>query len=316
MVVLPSEDGVSMLRFKVELLACLLLFSGCSRKHDYVVLYTSQDQFYAEPILQEFTAKTGIKVRPVFDTESAKTAALVQRLRAEHPNPQCDVFWSNEEMHTRLLVEDGLVANDDWRSAGSRTRRLVFNTNLVQNPQLPKSLLDLTNSVWNGRVAIAFPLFGTTKSHFLALRQLWGEELWRDWCYGLVRNGAKVVDGNSVVVRLVAAGECAIGLTDSDDIAAGLREGKPIAGLLLERECIRIPSTIALIMGAPRPKAAQTLIDFLSADETVQKLVSIGALEAKETAANAQGLLKVDWNEALKELETATDFLQLIFVRS
>src|SRR5215213_9470883 len=102
MVVLPQEDGMT----RALLAAVLVFFTGC-RQRDYVVLYTSQDQFYAEPILKEFTEKTGIEVRTVFDTESAKTAALAHRLRAERNNPQCDVFWSNEEMHARLLARDG-----------------------------------------------------------------------------------------------------------------------------------------------------------------------------------------------------------------
>src|SRR5208337_104213 len=38
-----------------------------------VVLYCSQDEVYAEPICKEFERQTGIKVRPVFDTESVKT---------------------------------------------------------------------------------------------------------------------------------------------------------------------------------------------------------------------------------------------------
>src|SRR6187455_1304760 len=103
MVVLPQEDR--MIRCVGAILLSLLLL-GCGRNAEHVVLYTSQDQFYAEPILAQFTKDTGIEVRPVFDTESAKTAALAHRLRAEKSNPQCDVFWSNEEMHGRLLARD------------------------------------------------------------------------------------------------------------------------------------------------------------------------------------------------------------------
>src|SRR5688500_19879642 len=111
MVVLPHEDRM----IRALLAAILLILTGCS-KRDHVVLYTSQDQFYAEPILREFTAATGIEVRPVFDTESAKTAALAHRLRAEKNNPQCDVFWSNEEMHTRMLARDGVIPADQIKA--------------------------------------------------------------------------------------------------------------------------------------------------------------------------------------------------------
>jgi iron(III) transport system substrate-binding protein len=314
MVVLPQEDSVKRAFF---LLLLTLLWSGCgdSPRKKFVVLYTSQDQFYAEPILKEFTEKTGIEVRPVFDTESAKTAGLAHRLRAEAYNPQCDVFWSNEEMHTRQLVNAGAL-DQNFKTTGSRTRRIVINTNLVSSDKIPTSLLELTNGVWNGRVALAYPLFGTTKAHFVALRQLWGEEVWKSWCYGLVRNGAKVVDGNSVVVKLVAAGECAIGLTDSDDIAVAVKEGKPVAGLEPTGECIAIPSTVALVRDAPHPDSAQALIDFLSAPETVRRLVTAHALESVEAKPDFPQLLTVDWTEAIKEAKAAGEFLEIIFVRS
>jgi iron(III) transport system substrate-binding protein len=316
MVVLSQEDRVRHIPALLALLLALL-FGGCSRgSKPFVVLYTSQDQFYAEPILNDFTAETGIEVRPVFDTESAKTAGLARRLNAERSNPQCDVFWSNEEMHTRLLVANGLVADQDWHATGSRTRRIVINTNLVSNDILPKTLLDLTNTVWRGRVALAFPLFGTTKSHFLALRQLWGEELWKEWCTGLIRNGAKVVDGNSVVVKLVGAGECAIGLTDSDDIAAGIKEGKPIRALDPAPECIAIPSTIALLRDAPHADAAKSLVNFLSKRETIQKLVAVSALESVDPKPSGVQLFAVDWPALLQDADHTLHLLELIFVRS
>src|SRR5436190_18522047 len=66
---------------RASFLLLVFLLSACSRPKNEVVLYTSQDQFYAEPILKDFTAKTGIEVLPVFDTESAKTAGLAHRLR-------------------------------------------------------------------------------------------------------------------------------------------------------------------------------------------------------------------------------------------
>ena len=62
-----------------------------------VVIYTSQDQVYAEPILKEFEQQTGMKVLAVFDSESVKTFGLVNRLIAEKDRPQCDLFWNNEE---------------------------------------------------------------------------------------------------------------------------------------------------------------------------------------------------------------------------
>jgi iron(III) transport system substrate-binding protein len=298
---------------------CVFLFSACSKSpkdSNSVVLYTSQDQFAAEPILKEFTTSSGIEVRTVFDNESAKTAGLARRLRAERSYPQCDVFWSNEEMHTRLLIRDHVIASNEWRAAGYRTRRIVINTNHVSLAKAPASLLELTNADWNGRVALAYPLFGTTASHFLALRQHWGEDLWKSWCYGLVRNGSKVVDGNSVVVKLVGAGEAWVGLTDFDDIAAGKMQGWPITELPINSETLVIPSTIGLIESAPNPSLGGLLMDYLSKPETLAKMVKAGALEGIDPGDLPKKNLQIDWSIPSEEIERANAFLDLIFVRS
>jgi iron(III) transport system substrate-binding protein len=317
MVVLSQENGLKFFKF---LFAALILAAaaGCARQKpdsDSVVLYTSQDQFYAEPILKAFTAKTGIKVKPVFDMESAKTAGLARRLRAERDYPQCDVFWSNEELHMRLLVRDHVIASNDWRAAGFRTRRLVINTNRSALTNAP-NLLSLTNENWNGRVALSYPLFGTTASWFLALRQHWGEDLWKVWCYGLVRNGSKVVDGNSVVVNLVGRGEASIGMTDSDDIAAGKKQGLPIAALPAGAESLIIRSTVGIVRDAPNPKNARLLMDYLSSPAAVDALVKENALEGADAGELARTTLQINWDKAILEYDAFRSYLEFIFLRS
>ena len=68
----------------VLLLSLLVLpLAACrpSAPDNVVVVYTSQDEVYAEPILADFTKATGIQVKTVFDSESAvKTVGLVNRL--------------------------------------------------------------------------------------------------------------------------------------------------------------------------------------------------------------------------------------------
>src|ERR1041384_7915842 len=65
-----------------------------------VVVYASQDQVYAEPILKTFEKETGTRVRAVYDSEAVKTVAIANRLLAERKHPQCDVVWGNEELRT------------------------------------------------------------------------------------------------------------------------------------------------------------------------------------------------------------------------
>ena len=217
-------------------------------------------------------------------------------------------------MHTWRLAREEVL--EKWIAVGYRTRRLVINTNLLALNERPASLLELTNSAWQGKFVIAYPLFGTTGLHFAALRQHWGMEQWEKWCRGLVENEAKVVDGNSVVVKMVGSGEVAIGLTDSDDIVAGQKQGFPIIALPLWPESVAIPNTIALVKGAPNPEGASELVEYLSSRPVLEKLVQTGALEGIDIETVEDETLRVNWNEILDSYDEAVEFLKEVFVRS
>ncbi len=314
-----------------------LLMPGCRRDSSReIVAYIAQDQVFAEPLLAEFTRQTGLRVRTVFDSEAVKTVGLANRLLAERSHPRADVFWGNEELRTRQLAAQGVWRETNgWAAFGHRSRRLVINTNFVHwdrsregeppsgpptgarpdRVPAPRQLADLTNAVWRGRVALAYPLFGTTATHFLALRQHWGEARWEAWCRALAANRPLLVDGNSVVAKLVARGEAWVGLTDSDDIVAVQREGAPVVALPLTEEALLIPNTVAVVRGAPHPEAAERLFGWLQRPEVVAKLVAAGALEGAGTSVPGLKTLEPDWARLVADIGPGTTRLKEIFVR-
>ncbi len=100
-------------------IACALLailipfFTGCKNKgspRKEVVVYTSLDKVFSQPVLQEFEKQTGIKVLDVYDSEATKTTGLVNRLIAEKNNPKADVFWNSETGRTVVLKKKGVLA--------------------------------------------------------------------------------------------------------------------------------------------------------------------------------------------------------------
>jgi iron(III) transport system substrate-binding protein len=252
----------------------------------------------------------------VFDSEAVKTVAIANRLLAERGHPQCDVFWGNEELRTRQLAAEGVFRETNaWTAVGFRSRRLVINTNRMTLAEAPKSLLELTNAAWRGQMAMAYPLFGTTATHLLALRHRWGDAAWVAWCRALQANHPFVVDGNSVVVQFVARGQARIGLTDSDDIAAAQREGAPVAALPLSAESLLIPNTVAVVREAPHPEPAQKLYEFLQRPEVVEQLVAVRALEGGGLGKSAAAGLQPDWSAVLRDLNPATEALKEIFLQ-
>jgi iron(III) transport system substrate-binding protein len=303
----------------VAAIICLVLFSlvfPLRSKSERVIAYCAQDQEYAEAIFRDFQKATGIIVRPVYDNEAVKTVGLANRLVAERAHPRCDVFWGNEEMRTRQLAAQHVFRETNgWAAFGYRSRRIVINTNHLTLASAPRSLLDLTNETWRGKVALAYPQFGTTATHFHALRQYWGDERWQAWCRALAANKPLLVDGNSVVVKVVGRGEAWIGLTDSDDIAAGQHEGLAIAPLPITVETLLIPNTVGVVRGASHPEAAQRLFEYLRRRGVAEHLVTASALEGVSAGEVSAPTLRVNWEALLADLEGTTTTLNQIFLR-
>lgn len=280
-----------------------------------VILYAAQDQVYAEPILRDFERQTGLKVRAIYDSEANKTVAIANRLLAERARPQCDVFWGNEELRTRqLAAADVFRETNGWAKFGHRSRRMAVlsSTNAVQHPS---SLLELTNAVWRGRIALAHPLFGSTATHLLALRQHWGTNTWENWCRALAANKPFLVEGNSAAARAVAAGRATLALTDSDDIAAVNRDGAHLSAPPISAETLLLPNTVAVIRGAPHSENAQRLFEFLQTEGVTRRLVQAGALEDQSPAGIATRTLQPDWSALLRDLDAGTRDLQRLFTR-
>jgi iron(III) transport system substrate-binding protein len=294
----------------------MVLRDAWATKKEVVVAYCAQDQIYAESIFHDFEKQTGIKVRAVYDSEAVKTVGLANRLLAERSHPQCDVFWGNEEMRTRQMAAQNVFRETNGRADfGYRSRRIVINTNLLQLASAPHSLLDLTNEQWRGKVALAYPQFGTTGTHFHALRQHWGAERWENWCRALAANKPLMVDGNSVVVKLVGNGEASIGLTDSDDIAEGQNNGLPIVPLAVNEETLLIPNTVAIIREAPHREPAEKLFDYLQRPAVAERLIAVKALEGTSIAKVSTPTLKPEWSSLLRDLDAVTTKLNQIFLR-
>ena len=307
--------------FAAVLLALVALLPAFLREAGFgasksVVLYCAQDQTYAEPILRYFQRSRGVRVKTVFDSEAVKTVGLANRLLAEKDNPRCDLFWGNEELRTRQLARRGVFQETNgWIAFGYRSRRIVVGTNQLPVLEGPRSLLELTNPVWQGKVALSYPQFGTTATHFHALRQLWGDALWESWCRGLAANKPFLVDGNSVVVDLVGKGVALIGLTDSDDIVAGQAKGYPVDGMPLNGESLLIPNTLGIVRNARNAGRAQLLYEHLQSPMVIEALVRRGALEGPSAAELQKGTLKVDWERLLENVDQTTARLNTIFLR-
>lgn len=255
-----------------------------------VVLYCSVDEVYARPIINKLERETGLRIRPLFDVEAAKTAGLATRLRAEKSRPRADVFWSSATLQTLLLSREGLLENyspptakdlpakwrgKDWVSTGVRCRVLVYNAREKQSPGV---LEDFLLPRFKDNFGISNPLFGSGSDGAAAIAVRRGHDnaltLFRRWKAA----GASVLPGNSVVAERVGRGELVAGITDTDDFLAlqkqfpDLRMSLPL-NPKLPNDLIFVPMTAAIINNAPHLQNAKKLLDALSSVKIEAQIV-------------------------------------------
>ncbi len=254
------------------------------RSEDALIVYCAHDLIFAEQVLKDFEAETGIKVVVVGDTEATKSLGLVQRLLREKNNPKCDVFWNNQVLGTMQLADAGVLqsykgsgferipdrfkdANGRWTGFAGRLRVWIINTELM--PVDEAGAAPHFESGDLSRMAIANPMYGTTLSHFSLLWNELGDEEMKEWYEDLKHRGCKIVPGNATVKNLVAKGVCDFGWTDTDDFFVGLDEGQPVAMLPIRHEgkTICLPNSVAMIQGTRRQGDAARLIDYLLSEK-------------------------------------------------
>ena len=284
----------------LAIIAQTFVLAGCGHKKDNeVVVYTAIDEVFSESIINDFEEETGIKVKIVYDTEANKTTGLANRIIAEKDNPVCDVFWNNEFIQTIELEKKGVLevysspsaediplyyksSEDKWTAVGGRARVFLVNNDLLAEEDFPNSVKDFVSGKYTGdQLAIAYPMFGTTKTMAAALYAQWGEEEGRNYFEDIVSLGVNVVDGNSVSKDMAASGQVAIGFTDSDDAREAIADGANVTMVYPDQEdggmgTLITPSTVALIKGAPNEANARKFIDYILAERTERKLVEAG----------------------------------------
>ncbi len=328
----------------MALLVFALLIACHNRAGDEVVVYTALDQEFSEPILKGFTQKTGIQTRVKYDTEAAKTTGLVSTIIEEAARPRCDVFWNNEILRTIQLEKKGLLAPyvspqaasipaafkdpaGHWTGFAARMRVLAYNPRLVA--RVPERIEDLTDPAWSGRIAMAYPLFGTTASHAAVLFAAWGPERAKAFFTALKKNDVRIVEGNMTACRMVADGEVAMAVVDTDDANLLMGEGKPLKLVFLDHDgqgALLIPNTLALVKGAPHPDAAKKLIDYLLSPEVELELArspsaqiplhaGVGGVPPAVADLEKAAPFQPDYAAAAGQLVPSADFLKGVFSR-
>ena len=253
-----------------------------------LVVYAGRNENLVRPLLDRFAKESGVDVRVRYGETSDMLATLVE----EGDATRADVFISQDAGALAKLAADDVLAalpkdvtnlvdarfrdpRDRWVGVTGRVRVMAYNTDRLEESELPQSVFDLVDARWKGRVGIA-PTNASFIAFVSALREVAGEEKVRAWLEGLAANGVEDFDNNVLAIAGVADGTVDIALVNHYYLFNEFREkGKdvPVAnfhpgqGRDGEGTFVNV-SGVGVLKGTDSRAAAEQFVEFLLSEQS------------------------------------------------
>jgi iron(III) transport system substrate-binding protein len=250
-----------------------------------LTIYSGRDERFVKPMFDRFTQLTGIELRVRYGDSAALAATLVE----EGGNSPADVFLAQDagalgavagERRLRVLPQTLLkkvparfrAGDKRWIGISGRARVVAYNTDVLRERDLPKTIWGYTNPRWKGKVALP-PTNASFQAFVSAMRMRAGDDRTRDWLLALKANDVKFFSSNSRVLAAVAAREVEVGFVNHYYLYQ-LKEQQPkapVANHFLSGA--KDPGALINVAGAgivassKKAKASARLIEFLLSKE-------------------------------------------------
>ncbi|WP_439619065.1 ABC transporter substrate-binding protein [Shinella sp.] len=155
-----------------------------------------------------------------------------------------------------------------WFVARAHFLNIAYNAGQVSDADAPKSLRDLADPKFKGKVGIMdVRLAGGAYTWQYAVWKLYGPEFFAE----MAKNEPKLFPGHGPINDRIITGELLVGvslnyMTDE----AILEKGAPIKALFPTDGAPMIWSPVGIVAKAPHPNAAKVMMDFLASPEGQQ----------------------------------------------
>ncbi len=142
--------------------------SGSSGSSGALTVYSGQHVQTTQALVAAFEKQTGISVNLRSDDEDV----LADQIVTEGSRSPADVYFTENSPPLQYLASKGLLASVDpstlantpsrfnspdgkWVGVTARVSVMVYNTSLLSPSQLPRSVMDLADPKWKGKIGIA-----------------------------------------------------------------------------------------------------------------------------------------------------------------
>ena len=278
---------------RFSLIALTLGTTALPALADEVNIYSHRQPELIQPLLDAFTAETGITVNIAFVDKG-----MAERLVAEGDRSPADLVLTVDIARLIQVVDAGVTqpvqsdvleanipaelrdAKDMWFGLTARARIVYASIDRVK-PGEVTTYEDLATEKWRGRICTRSGLNDYNIALLGAVIAHHGEAAAKTWVEGIKANLARKPDGGDRdQVKAIAAGECDIAIGNTYYIGQMLADPEQMAAAKAVR--IDFPvfegggthmniSGIAMTKAAPNRAAALQLMEWLSGD-TAQKI--------------------------------------------
>ncbi|WP_027340775.1 iron ABC transporter substrate-binding protein [Halonatronum saccharophilum] len=290
-------------------------FFGWFRRgnQEEITIYSGRSENLIGPVFDKFTEETGIEV----NVRYGDTAELAATILEEGDNSPADIFFAQDAGALGALAREGRLQTlpqeyldkvdsrlrspeGEWLGISGRARVVAYNTDQVNEDELPDTIWGFTEPEWEGRIGWA-PTNGSFQAFVTALRVIEGDERAEKWLRGIQANNPLRYHNNTSTVEGVSRGEAHIGFVNHYYLfrfLAEYGESFPVRHLYTTNDAgsmINIAG-IGALDTADNDKAINKFIEFLLTPEVQQHFV-----EGNNEYPTVKGMV-VD-NPLLKPLE-------------
>ncbi|GAB4039499.1 MAG: Fe(3+) ABC transporter substrate-binding protein [Rubrivivax sp.] len=223
-------------------------------------LYSARHYNTDEALYEDFTKATGIRINRIDGDDNG----ILSRLKSEGAASPADVILLVDAARLWRAEVDGLFQpvksatleqripatlrgkdegqGSQWFGLSTRARVVVYDKTRVK-PEDVDRYEDLADPVNKGRLCTRSGSHPYNLSLFGAMMEHLGPQKTEAWLKGLVDNMARAPKGGDTdQIKAVAAGECAVAITNSYYLARLMRSNNPADRAVVEKVAVVFPN--------------------------------------------------------------------------
>lgn len=281
-----------MARIRTLVAAAAALAAADAAMAAEVNVYSARKEALIRPLLDAFTADSGIEVRLV----TGKAGQLHERLAAEGRNSPADVFLTVDAGNLHRAREAGLLRpvrsavleeavparwrdpDGYWFGFSLRARVLIYAADRVAPGEL-STYEALADPAWRGRILVRSSGNVYNQSLIASLIAANGAEATEAWARGLVANMARTPKGGDTdQIRAAAAGEGDVAIANTYYYGALAASDDPADRAVVAATGVFFPnrdgrgthvnvSGAGICAHAPNAESALALLEYLAGPE-------------------------------------------------